>query len=153
MYNGEPEVFDLISLFDVIEHIPNPDIFLKNAAQRTKLALIKTPMETSGDWFGAKPPKNQGEEHEDGHLNFFSPKEYEKLLTQSGFDIIAKKSLKSIVPPGKSQMILHPESYLKRKSFQEKNFLFAYQITPYFITRRLFGGGDHISLVSSHYNY
>ena len=69
-----PEVFDLITLFDIIEHVQNPAEFLPSVAQRTKFALIKTPMETGGDWFGVKPPLKQGEFHEDGHINFYTQK-------------------------------------------------------------------------------
>jgi hypothetical protein len=70
------EIFDLVSMFDVIEHIPRPELFLSNASSRAKYALLKTPMETGGDWFGAKAPAKQGNEHPDGHINFFNPRDY-----------------------------------------------------------------------------
>lgn len=38
------EIFDLVSMFDVIEHIPSPGSFLLSASYRAKFALLKTPM-------------------------------------------------------------------------------------------------------------
>ncbi|MDD2473489.1 MULTISPECIES: methyltransferase domain-containing protein [unclassified Methanoculleus] len=152
LYNGAPDVFDLITLFDIIEHVQNPEEFLISVAKRTKLALIKTPMETGGDWFGAKPPLNQGESHGDGHINFYSPKEYLALLDRSGLELLAGKFVKSIVPSGTGRRILIPECSLSKKSLLTAGLSDIYQMTPYFITRRLVGRGDHIGLVGSRRN-
>lgn len=151
-YDEGPEAFDLITLFDIIEHVQNPEEFLVSVAQRTKLALIKTPMETGGDWFGAKPPLNQGESHEDGHINFYSPKEYLELLDRSGFELLAGKFVKSIVPRGAGRRILIPECS-KSKKVIEKGLTKVYWKLPYFLTRKLVGRGDHIGLVKSRYNH
>lgn len=153
LYDGVPEVFDLITLFDIIEHIQNPEEFLASVAQRTKFALIKTPMETGGDWFGAKPPLKQGEFHEDGHINFYTPKEYLELLDRSGLELLAGKFIKSIVPPLRTgRRILIPECNTSKRSPFRALFNNAYQILPYFITRKLTGGGNHIGLVKSRQN-
>jgi len=150
-YDGVPEVFDLISLFDIIEHIQKPEEFLVAVAKRTKFALIKTPMETSGDWFGAKPPSNQGKYHEDGHINFFTPKKYLELLDQSGLELISGKFLKSIVPLG-ADRILVPERNISKKSLFKKGLKMIYDLSPYPLTRKLIGHGDHIGLVKSRYH-
>ena len=146
-YRGDPDTFDLITLFDIIEHIPDPEVILSRIAKKTKLVLIKTPMETGGDLFGAKPPKKQGYEHPDGHINFFTPYEYLNLLNKSGFDIICGKFVKSIVPFGTNRILL-PESPLV-KSFIKKILIFGYYYTPYAITRKIIGRGNHICLAKS----
>ncbi len=51
-----------------------PDLFLQKLSKRCQYLLIKTPMETSGEWFGEVPPVNQGENHEDGHVKFLGTK-------------------------------------------------------------------------------
>lgn len=51
-WNHEPKVFDLITLFDTIEHIVDPHTFLRAVASHSKFALLLTPMETSGEWRG-----------------------------------------------------------------------------------------------------
>lgn len=148
-YSGEPDRFDIISLFDIVEHIPNPEFFLSMVAKKTKLALIKTPMETGGDLFGSKPPEKQGFEHEDGHINFFSPSKYIKLLNNSGFDIIKGKFVKSIVPREANRILL-PELTLE-KGLLKRVLMFGFNCTPYTITRKLIGSGEHICLAKSRY--
>lgn len=147
-YDGMPEVFDLVTLFDVIEHIQKPEEFLAAVAKRAKFALIKTPMETGGDWFGAKPPSNQGECHEDGHISFYTPKEYLKLLDQSGLELISGKFIKSIVPLG-AERILVPEGNISKKNIFKKGLKTIYELSPYSLTRKIIGHGDHIGLVKS----
>ena len=51
-YSGTPAVFDLFSLFDVIEHIEEPENFLSDIAHKCRFALTMTPLETKGDWRG-----------------------------------------------------------------------------------------------------
>lgn len=149
-YIQDSIMFDLVTLFDVIEHIPEPKIFLESIARHTKYALIKTPLETSGDWFGAIPPINQGTLHEDGHVNFFNPDSYRVLLKSAGFDIIMEKVVKSIFPLGKKSIILQPEYSYNNKNILQKGFYNIHRFTPDSISRKIFGGGDHICLVKSH---
>jgi hypothetical protein len=155
-YDGDPDVFDLITMFDIIEHIPNPDAFLSRVAKKTKLVLIKTPMETSGDWLGAKPPKKQGHEHPDGHVNFFSPFEYLEILKRNGFEVISGKFVKSIIPKGATRIldpeatrIFDPESGSEKVSYKKRGLYFLRHWAPFPITRRIFGGGDHICLAKT----
>lgn len=99
-WDGDPKRFDLVSLFDVIEHIPDPEPFLKAVSVRTNFTLLKTPMETTGEWRGFRMPQLQGALHEDGHVNFFDPSPYMQLLKRSGFEIVEWRLVPSIVPRG-----------------------------------------------------
>ncbi|WP_181391673.1 class I SAM-dependent methyltransferase [Methanospirillum lacunae] len=149
-YYEDPKQFDLISMFDIIEHISNPETFLYKVAKRTKLLLVKTPLETNGDWFGGKPPNIQGYEHSDGHINFFTPSKYIQLLNKSGFEIISGKCIKSIIPPN-AHNILNPETELKTQTFFTKGMRLFVNYAPFYFTRKLLGGGDHICLAKSIY--
>jgi len=158
-WQGDPLRFDLVSLFDVIEHIPDPEKFLSDVAPRTKFALIKTPMETSGEWRGSRAPALQGEDHVDGHVNFFDPAPYMKMLERCGFEIVQWDLVADIVPRGIAKSILDPEERLESlnsKSMTAARLLrrmvgiplkFSPRIFRY--TRRMVGGGDHLCLVKS----
>jgi hypothetical protein len=145
-FNETSRIFDLVTLFDVIEHIPEPIRFLSGISNHCKFALLKTPMETGGDLFGSRPPKKAGNEHPDGHINFFTPKSYLQLLKDSGFEVVKGKFLYSSVPFGATK-VLFPERY--PKSVIKKARMFAPEVIPYFLLRKFFGGGVHICLVKS----
>ena len=137
-------VFDLITMLDVIEHIPDILPFLSVVANRTHFALIKTPLETGGEFFGAKPPLKQGNEHEEGHVNFFTPNSYLDLLKKSGFKLVKGKVISSIIPLG-AEEILNPES--KSKLALAKTHL--HKIIPCSLSRKFYGNCEHIGLFKS----
>lgn len=168
-------ICDLVTMFDVVEHIVEPGIFLSSVAARSRFVILKTPMETPGEWRCNLPPIKQGEEHGDGHINFFSPKTYEKLLMESGFEIIDSQVIHSIVPFG-AEIILCPEEYdfeinklhgsLKGRvaySVVKPGFNNPARNIKHFLgiilrnlpgvswrfKRKLFGGGDHLALCRS----
>lgn len=161
-WRGDPQIFDLVTLFDVIEHLPNPEAFLSNLALHTRFALIKTPMETTGEWRGGSPSAPHGDSHPDGHINFFTPKSYLDLLSKSGLKMMRGKLVKTIFPLG-TQRILYPEApnlVTKRtiKSILRQGWpsiwslLIAvknFQIVPYQFERKYRGGGEFLCLVKS----
>jgi len=159
LWAGHPQCFELISLFDVIEHIPEPAAFLRAVAPRTKYALLKTPMETTGEWRGSRPPLLQGALHEDGHVNFFDPGPYMRMLEQSGFEIVKWDLMPSIVPRGIAQSILSPEDMPAASAgtnvdparFLRRLIKIPLTLSPklFKYTRRLVGGGDHLCLIRS----
>ncbi len=148
LWNGTPKIFDLITMFDVIEHIPDPKQFLSLVAHRTKFALIKTPLETGGDWFGGKPPIKQGNDHTDGHINFFTPKTSHELLERSGFEIVNERFVLSIVP-SVGRDILIPEESSKLTIKKLGRILVDVKLVPYYLVRKIFGYGEHLCLVKS----
>jgi len=151
-WKGSPSTFDLITMFDVIEHIPNPLSFLSQAAEHFKFALLKTPLETCGEWFGSKPPNKQGYEHEDGHINFFTEDTYLELLDQSGFKLIEGKRINTIVPRDSGDVLL-PEGMLlriDRPIIRKFGAFLLYQgLIPNYLCRKIIGGGAHIGLFQS----
>jgi len=102
------DVFDLVTLFDVLEHLVDPESLLRCVAARSRYVLLKTPMETTGSWRGARPLGQGGDAHPDGHIQFFSPGSYEALLKRGGLDIIKSRLLPTVVPLG-ARLALVPE--------------------------------------------
>lgn len=87
-----PKTFDVVTMWDYIEHCPDParELTLANQLMKTRglLALstpdiCSLPARTWGaNWMGIK----QGE-----HLFYFSPETITRLLRQSGFEVIRLK--------------------------------------------------------------
>lgn len=148
--------YDMVTIFDVLEHIVHPELFLRSVSERCKYAMIITPLETSGEWRGNKPPTKQGDQHDDGHINFFSKSSYEDMIKTNGFDIISANMTHSIVPFN-SHAVLSPElkrNYLLQNavSLFKENFpipFFSFKL----INRKIFGHGSHLSLCRSRLFY
>jgi hypothetical protein len=157
---GEPRAFDLVTMFDLVEHLVEPERFLGLAAQRAKFGLFKTPLETTGDWRRPRPPMLQGAAHPDGHVNFFTPASYEKLLQSAGFTIVSSKVVSSIIPAG-AELALDPEStYPSLKECLGSAHALYYEIArrigarssaAFALIRRILGGGTHLCLARSRY--
>jgi hypothetical protein len=148
-WEGNPSIFDLVTLFDVIEHVSNPEVFLSEMALRTRLALLNTPMETTGEWLGGTPPTEQGENHPDGHINFFTPKSYVNLLKKSGLEIVSKQLVPSIVPFG-TRRILAPEISSGLGTIKSSVITaLSHSVIPYTFLRKVVGGGNFLCLVKS----
>ena len=147
-WNGTPKIFDLVTLFDLIEHVSNPETFLSNVAVRTRLALLITPMETTGEWRGSKPPPNRGKDHPDGHVNFFTPKSYRFLLEKSNLEIVDSRLVRTIAPPG-ARRILFPGNSSNRPTMKSLIITAATQIVPYKFLRKVLTGGHFLCLARS----
>ncbi len=74
--------------------------------------MLKPPMETSGEYRIKKNHVRIGDKHPDGHVNFFSPRTYEKLLDSSHLDVIEHRLIETIVPTG-AKMVMVPENDTK----------------------------------------
>ena len=84
----EPGYFDVITFFDVIEHVGNPKGLVAEANRILKddgLIVITTP---NIDSFCARAFKDRFHLLDPLHLSYFSPKTLEKLLKAEGFKIV-----------------------------------------------------------------
>lgn len=155
-WNGSPQVFDLVSMFDVIEHVVNPERFLSEGlAMHAKYALLKKPLETTGEWRGSLLPDKQGINHPDGHIHFFTPQSYFDLLKKSGLQILDGQLIYSIVRPV-TRRLLEPEVWhrtscptIKSKISALLFILMEHRIIPFKLFRKYFGSGDYLCLVKS----
>lgn len=153
-YEKSRETFDLASLIEVIEHIPEPKSFLSSLSCFTKYALIMTPMETGGDLFGAKQPIQRGSEHPDGHINFFSPENYISLLDKSGWEIIGGKYVSSLENLSNKRVLTPEQPLLKVHSWKnilQKGVYYCRHsgLIPHYLVRIMLGGGHHLCLARS----
>ena len=85
----EPNLFDLVTLFEVIEHVPNPAEFLRRAGEVIRpggLVYLTTPNFASLDRFVAG--KDWKVIHPE-HLTYFTPRTLLALVKKTGrFDIL-----------------------------------------------------------------
>lgn len=87
----EKHFFDVIVLWDLIEHLPHPSKFLKTINQLIRpggLLVIWTPNAKNAtwlkeNWFGYEPLQ---------HLYFFSPQTLKQTLQSTGFHIVYKNT-------------------------------------------------------------
>ena len=153
---GDVNVFDLVTLFDVVEHVVDPEKLLQYVAAHSRYVMLKTPMETSGDWRTNKPPAKIGENHPDGHINFFTPGNYEKLLDTCNLEIIEHRLIDTIVSTG-ARMALVPETFKDTSPnktlsiFNAKNIISSMltRWLPFKLARKIVGGGEHICICRS----
>ncbi|MDG2307457.1 MAG: class I SAM-dependent methyltransferase [Candidatus Binatia bacterium] len=83
----EPESFDVVTLMDVIEHVADPGVALRQIRRWLRpggMVVIETgdfeallPRVVGSRWYYYDPPQ---------HLTYFSPSSIETLLVASGFD-------------------------------------------------------------------
>jgi hypothetical protein len=157
-YSGSPAVFDLVSLFDVIEHIVEPEKILRGIANRSRFALTMTPLETRGDWRGGEPFNAlSGSTHPEGHVNFFNIRTYSELIAHSGFRIVGNTQyMRSLKPRfALNAGAFYPESIepYQTASWKElmkrpRNFI-ANELLPVALYRRIWGGCWALNLLQS----
>jgi len=153
----QSQVYDLITMFDVIEHIENPADFLKRVSTRARFLLLKTPMETSGAWRNDKPLAAGGSNHPDGHVNFFTPSSYLGMLSECGIDVVESKLLHTIIRPSLN-MALNPEGIdiarTRKRTLRSllgsiARSIIDNDLIPYEYFRFYWGAGDHLCLARS----
>jgi hypothetical protein len=152
-WKGDIDRFDLITLFDIVEHVVDPEPFLRDISERCRYVMLMTPLETSGEYRGNRAPNESGDTHKDGHVNFFSTASYEELLSRSGLEILDSHVIRTLAPNG-AELALSPENtslrrrprFLLRPRALMKRAFFNFPGISWRWKRKLFGGGHHISL-------
>ncbi|MFN8531828.1 MAG: class I SAM-dependent methyltransferase [Anaerolineae bacterium] len=123
------EPYDLVVLFDVIEHVPDPISFLKSVASRSKLVGLHIPLDDS--WFGWMRNLPHRNLSHPGHLVVLDTASSLNLLTFAGLRIQDFTITPVFRAPSgsatKSQKLLNP---LRR---------LLYRISPYLV-QKLLGG-------------
>ncbi|VUX46334.1 hypothetical protein DF3PA_200016 [Candidatus Defluviicoccus seviourii] len=155
-YDG---VFDLVTCFDVIEHISDPASFLEAAASKARFALTMTPLETTGDWRGGRRVGDAfGDSHPEGHVNFFNIRSYHALLSDSPFRFVAETSYMISLKPrfAIDDRGFYPESscspYSTDTLYEKIKCPAKYIVREFFpasLYRRLFGGCWALNLLRS----
>ena len=114
------EVFDLVILSDIIEHVPDDLGFIKQVSSISKQILINLPLERSF----TNRNRNYGETDTSGHLRCYNNKEGVALIEKAGLKIInsnrviSAKESKAIFKNYKLKQIKR----LDKKSLSKKIF-------------------------------
>ncbi|MHC5066683.1 MAG: class I SAM-dependent methyltransferase, partial [Planctomycetota bacterium] len=84
----EPGSFDLVTFWDVIEHVPDPQALLRQAAAMLKPggSLIIETQNVDSRFAGLLGRRWHHYKHEE-HIYHFSPRTIERLLEQGGFEM------------------------------------------------------------------
>ncbi|MEE2887098.1 MAG: class I SAM-dependent methyltransferase [Planctomycetota bacterium] len=85
----EPGSFDLVTMWDVIEHVPNPQDLLEQARRLLKPdgVLILETQNVDSRFAGMLGKKWQHFKHEE-HLYHFNPKTITRLLADTGYQVV-----------------------------------------------------------------
>ena len=81
----EASPFDAVILSDVLEHVPDDEIFLRDAAAFGRVVLLNLPLENN--WLNMR--RRYGPEDVSGHLRRYSLADGLALVSRAGLEVIA----------------------------------------------------------------
>ncbi len=84
--------FDLITMWDVLEHIDHADVFLKKCAELTEKGGYLFLQVPQIDSYFAKRHKDNWKMMGLDHVNYFSKKTIREVLERNGYELVAIKS-------------------------------------------------------------
>jgi 2-polyprenyl-3-methyl-5-hydroxy-6-metoxy-1,4-benzoquinol methylase len=84
--------FDLITMWDVLEHIDHADVFLKKCAELTQQGGYLFLQVPQIDSYFAKRHRDSWKMMGLDHVNYFSKKTMQTLLERNGYELVAIKS-------------------------------------------------------------
>jgi len=151
VYNN---IFDLVILFDVLEHIPNPKEFVRKLSSIGKNFFIILPLDDTiieNYFFPKKAKVYPSLYHPDGHLWEFNVNDVHKFISSLGLASISYDyhiwSSKALFPN-----LSKPSSFKGRAFFYlYKIFnLFSKKILPKKVFLRLIGRGYFVCLATWH---
>lgn len=145
----QDEYFDVITMSDLIEHIPKPQDFLKEVRRilrKDGIIVIITPDTDSfsrkilgyKNWFHYKPE----------HLFYYNKKSLNNLLDKFDFNIVVKKAgVKAI-----TLVYLKSQFNIFRNLFFTPLINFIYWLSPNFIKNKYFyiSGGEMLIIAKKH---
>lgn len=144
--------FDLVILFDMLEHVPNSKTFVRELASIAKYFIIKLPLEDcilSSYILPERMKEYPGALHRDGHFREFHVNNVHHFVVSLGLTPIKynfyKYNVNTIYPPH-----LSPHN-LKGRLFYEalrKIYLVSGYILPKRILLRVMGGGGFVCLAT-----
>ncbi len=85
-----PGSFDLISLWDVIEHVPDPKAYIRHSAQLLRAGGVITLATPDVDSLPARLTGRRwvGYKLSEEHVYYFSVRTLSRMLTEAGFEIV-----------------------------------------------------------------
>jgi SAM-dependent methyltransferase len=89
----EDNIFDLAILSHVLEHVPNPELFLKEVLRITKEVVVEVPLEDSLTenlyaLYRRVRTGSRRENNELGHINFFNKKTLWRIVKEANGQIL-----------------------------------------------------------------
>ncbi len=148
MYN---KPFDLLILFDVLEHVPNSKKLIRDLAPLTKYFLIKLPLENSvfDSYVLSRRKVYPSAIHPDGHLREFHVNDVHQFVVSLGlvplaYDFYCYKSSLLFHQIFKPTHIIGKVNFEILKLFK----LLACLILPKRIFLRLIGGGGFVCIAT-----
>lgn len=88
----ESKKFDVITMWDVLEHIDKADVFLQKCAKLTRPGGYLVLQVPQIDSYFAKRHKDNWKMMGLDHVNYFSKKTIRKILAKNGYEVVAIKS-------------------------------------------------------------
>ena len=85
---AEESVFDAVLAIDVLEHLPDPDIFLKSLEKNTDLLILHVPLDLSFRTL-VNPEILEQERSTVGHVHFYTAPYLKKWLHSRGYTILS----------------------------------------------------------------
>lgn len=139
--------FDVVILFDVLEHVPNPKTLVRDLAPLAKYFLIKLPLENSifDNYLIARQKLYPSARHPDGHLREFHVNNVCQFVVSLGLAPLAYDFYKykhSLLFPKH----IRPKHFARRLYFETRKMIkfFSRLILAKRIFLRVVGGGGFV---------
>jgi SAM-dependent methyltransferase len=129
---------DILIFADIIEHLDEPERFIRYASTRTKVALIRIPLDQSL-WNILLRKKSHLRKHL-GHLHFYTWKKALELVQTLGFSVVVFNFTNNFEDPSNRKTVIANLMYLFRKCLSA--------ISPK-LNSLLFGGNSIVILAKS----
>lgn len=84
---GEDEVFDLLLVIDVLEHVDDPVTFLRKLKARSRHFLFRIPLDLSAQSF-LQPAVLQVKRQAYGHVHHFNETTARQFLEAAGYEVV-----------------------------------------------------------------